>query len=326
MKSKILNILRIKGDYVSGQELCEYFGVTRTAIWKGIRQLREEGYQIDAVKNKGYRLLESPDLITDVELGSRMDTNWAGGKLVYLDEVDSTNNYARKLAEDGVQHGTLVVADYQNGGKGRRGRTWVMPHRKAIAMSLIVRPDIRPEKASMMTLVTGMAVAEAIKKVTGLDTKIKWPNDIVINGKKISGILTEMSAEMDGINYVVIGIGINANFTEFPEELRETATSLQQQLGYPVDRGAIICMTMKIFEIYYERFMETQSMKGLAEEYQQMLANLDRQVRVLEPGNEYSGVARGIDETGQLLVEKENGETVAVYAGEVSVRGIYNYV
>lgn len=326
MKSKILNILRIKGDYVSGQELCEYFGVTRTAIWKGICQLREEGYQIDAVKNKGYRLLESPDLITDVELGSRMDTNWAGGKLVYLDEVDSTNNYARKLAEDGVQHGTLVVADYQNGGKGRRGRTWVMPHRKAIAMSLIVRPDIRPEKASMMTLVTGMAVAEAIKKVTGLDTKIKWPNDIVINGKKISGILTEMSAEMDGINYVVIGIGINANFTEFPEELRETATSLQQQLGYPVDRGAIICMTMKIFEIYYERFMETQSMKGLAEEYQQMLVNLDRQVRVLEPGNEYSGVARGIDETGQLLVEKENGETVAVYAGEVSVRGIYNYV
>lgn len=326
MKSKILNILRIKGDYVSGQELCEYFGVTRTAIWKGIRQLREEGYQIDAVKNKGYRLLESPDLITDVELGSRMDTNWAGGKLVYLDEVDSTNNYARKLAEDGVQHGTLVVADYQNGGKGRRGRAWVMPHGKAIAMSLIVRPDIRPEKASMMTLVTGMAVAEAIKKVTGLDTKIKWPNDIVINGKKISGILTEMSAEMDGINYVVIGIGINANFTEFPEELRETATSLQQQLGYPVDRGAIICMTMKIFEIYYERFMETQSMKGLAEEYQQMLVNLDRQVRVLEPGNEYSGVARGIDETGQLLVEKENGETVAVYAGEVSVRGIYNYV
>lgn len=326
MKSKILNILRIKGDYVSGQELCEYFGVTRTAIWKGIRQLREEGYQIDAVKNKGYRLLESPDLITDVELGSRMDTNWAGGKLVYLNEVDSTNNYARKLAEDGVQHGTLVVADYQNGGKGRRGRTWVMPHRKAIAMSLIVRPDIRPEKASMMTLVTGMAVAEAIKKVTGLDTKIKWPNDIVINGKKISGILTEMSAEMDVINYVVIGIGINANFTEFPEELRETATSLQQQLGYPVDRGAIICMTMKIFEIYYERFMETQSMKGLAEEYQQMLVNLDRQVRVLEPGNEYSGVARGIDETGQLLVEKENGETVAVYAGEVSVRGIYNYV
>lgn len=326
MKSKILNILRIKGDYVSGQELCEYFGVTRTAIWKGIRQLREEGYQIDAVKNKGYRLLESPDLITGVELGSRMDTNWAGGKLVYLDEVDSTNNYARKLAEDGVQHGTLVVADYQNGGKGRRGRTWVMPHGKAIAMSLIVRPDIRPEKASMMTLVTGMAVAEAIKKVTGLDTKIKWPNDIVINGKKISGILTEMSAEMDGINYVVIGIGINANFTEFPEELRETATSLQQQLGYPVDRGAIICMTMKIFEIYYERFMETQSMKGLAEEYQQMLVNLDRQVRVLEPGNEYSGVARGIDETGQLLVEKENGETVAVYAGEVSVRGIYNYV
>lgn len=326
MKSKILNILRTKNDYVSGQELCEYFGVTRTAIWKGIRQLREEGYQIDAVQNKGYRLVESPDLITGVELGSRMETKWAGRKLVYLDEVDSTNNYARKLAEDGAPHGTLVVAEYQNGGKGRRGRTWVMPHGQAIAMSLIARPDIRPEKASMMTLVIGMAAAKAIREVTGLDAKIKWPNDIVVNGKKISGILTEMSAEMDGINYVVIGIGINANFTEFPEELRETATSLQQQLGHSVDRGAVICAIMKEFEAYYENFMETQSMKGLAEEYQQMLVNLNRQVRVLEPGNEYSGIARGIDEAGQLLVEKENGETAAVYAGEVSVRGIYNYV
>lgn len=270
--------------------------------------------------------MESPDLITGVELGSRMQTKWAGGNLVYLEEVDSTNTYARKLAEDGALHGTLVVADYQNGGKGRRGRTWVMPPGKAIAMSLIVHPDIRPEKASMLTLVAGMAAAKAIRANTGLNAAIKWPNDIVIDGKKISGILTEMSAEMDGINYVVIGIGINANFTEFPEELKETATSLQLELGRPAERGALICAIMREFEVYYERFMETQSMEDLAAEYQQMLVNMNRQVRVLEPGNEYSGIARGIDGMGQLLVEKENGETVAVYAGEVSVRGIYNYV
>lgn len=326
MKSKILSVLRARDGYVSGQELCECFGVTRTAIWKGIRQLREEGYQIDALQNKGYRLLASPDAITGVELGSRMETVWAGKNLVYLDEVDSTNNYARKLAEDGAPHGTLVVADYQNGGKGRRGRTWVMPHGKAIAMSLIVHPDIRPEKASMMTLVIGMAAAKAIKNITGLDAGIKWPNDVVIDGRKISGILTEMSAEMDAIHYVVIGIGINANFTELPEEIKETATSLQLQLGHPVDRGAVICGVMKEFEEYYEKFMEKESMELLIEEYHQMLVNLNRQVCVLEPGNEYSGIARGIDKTGQLLVEKERGEIVPVYAGEVSVRGVYNYV
>lgn len=326
MKSKILSVLRARDGYVSGQELCERFGVTRTAIWKGIRQLREEGYQIDAVQNKGYRLLESPDLITGVELGSRMETVWAGQNLVYLEEVDSTNNYARKLAEDGAPHGTLVVTDYQSGGKGRRGRSWVMPHGKAIAMSLIVHPNIRPEKASMLTLVIGMAAAKAIQETTGLKTGIKWPNDVVIEGKKISGILTEMSAEMDGIHYVVIGIGINANFTEFPEELKDTATSLQLQLGHPVDRGTIICAIMKAFEVYYDKFMAKGSMELLTEEYQQMLVNRNRQVRVLEPGNEYSGIARGIDDAGQLLVEKENGEIIPVYAGEVSVRGIYNYV
>lgn len=326
MKSKILSMLRASNAYVSGQELCRQFGVTRAAVWKGISQLREEGYEIDAVPNKGYRLLKAPDLVTGAELGSRMETAWAGRNLVYLEEVDSTNNYAKKLAEEGAPHGTLVVADYQSGGKGRRGRTWVMPHGKSIAMSLIIHPDIRPEKASMMTLVIGMAAAKAVREITGLKAGIKWPNDVVIEGKKISGILTEMSMEMERIHYVVIGIGINANYTEFPEEIRQTATSLQLQLGKPVDRGAVICAVMKAFEAYYEKFMEKESMELLEEEYEQMLVNKDREVRVLEPQHEYNGIARGIDAAGRLLVERENGEITAVYAGEVSVRGIYNYV
>ncbi len=325
MKSEILSALRAGEDYVSGQELCGQLGVTRAAIWKGIRQLREEGYEIEAIQNKGYRLLTAPDTVSGAELKSRMETVWAGQELVYLDTVTSTNDYLKKLAEQGAPHGTLVVADYQSGGKGRRGRTWITPHGTTIAMSILLRPQIRPEKASMLTLVIGMAAAKAVCDVTGLDVKIKWPNDLVLHGKKLSGTLTEMSAEMEGIHYVVIGTGINANITELPEELKEIATSLQLELGYPVDRGAIICTCMRYFEKYYEKFIETQDMSLLGSEYQELLANMNREVRVLDPGGEYTGVARGIDELGQLLVEKEDGTVARVYAGEVSVRGIYQY-
>lgn len=325
MKSKILSALRAQNEYVSGQELCGQFGVTRTAVWKGIQQLREEGYEIEAVHNKGYRLVAAPDTVSGAELKSRMETRWAGRELVYLDTVDSTNDYVKKLAEQGAPHGTLAVADYQSGGKGRRGKIWITPHGTTIAMSILIRPQIRPEKASMLTLVIGMAAAMAVRDITSLDVKIKWPNDLVIHGKKLSGTLTEMSAEMEGIHYVVIGTGINANITEFPEELQEIASSLQIELGHPVDRGAIICASMKYFEEYYEKFIETEDMSLLKDGYQKLLANMEQQVRVLDPGNEYTGIARGIDDLGQLLVEREDGTVTRVYAGEVSVRGIYQY-
>ena len=326
MKSKILSALRQSEGYISGQELCERFGVSRTAVWKGINQLKNEGYQIAAVQNKGYRLCGYPDSISRTELESRMYTKWAGKNLICLDSVDSTNDYIKKLAEEGAPHGTLAVADYQSGGKGRRGRSWVTPHGTAIAMSILVRPTLAPEKASMMTLVAGMAVAKSVREVTGLDVKIKWPNDVVINGKKISGTLTEMSMELGAIHYIVIGTGINANVTEFPDEIRDVATSLILEKGKKVDRAAIICAHMEAFEDFYDRFMKYGDMTLLREDYQELLANQNQQVRVLEPGNEYTGTARGIDELGQLLVEKEDGSLVKVYAGEVSVRGIYNYV
>lgn len=326
MKSEILSALRDTEGYISGQELCERFGVSRTAVWKGINQLKNEGYQIEAVQNKGYRLCGYPDSISKIELESRMHTKWAGRNLFCLDTVDSTNDYIKKLAEDGAPHGTLAVADYQSGGKGRRGRSWVTPHGTAIAMSILVRPTLAPEKASMMTLVAGMAVARSVKEVTGLDVKIKWPNDVVIDGKKISGTLTEMSMELGAIHYIVIGTGINANVTEFPDEIKDTATSLILEKGEKVDRAAIICAHMEAFEDFYDRFMEYGDMTLLREDYQELLVNQDKVVRVLEPGHEYTGIARGIDEMGQLLVEKDDGSIVKVYAGEVSVRGVYNYV
>ena len=326
MKSEILSALRQSEGYISGQELCERFGVSRTAVWKGINQLKNEGYQIEAVQNKGYRLCGYPDSISKTELESRMHTRWVGKNLICLDSVDSTNDYIKKMAEEGAPHGTLAVADYQSGGKGRRGRAWVPPHGSAIAMSILVRPQLAPEKASMMTLVAGMAVAKSVKEVTGLDVKIKWPNDVVIRGKKISGTLTEMSMELGAIHYIVIGTGINANVTEFPEEIQDIATSLILEKGEKVDRAAIICAHMEAFEDFYDRFMEYGDMTLLRGDYQELLVNQNQQVRVLEPGNEYTGIARGIDELGQLLVEKEDGSMVKVYAGEVSVRGIYNYV
>ncbi|MDO4523467.1 MAG: biotin--[acetyl-CoA-carboxylase] ligase [Eubacteriales bacterium] len=326
MKSEILNVLRASDGYVSGQELCDRFGVSRTAIWKGIHQLKEEGYEIEAVPRKGYRLCGCPDHITQVELESRMQTGWAAKKLYYLDTVDSTNDYAKRLAEEGAQHGTVVVADEQTKGKGRRGRVWETPAGTNIAMSMVVRPQqLAPEKASMMTLLAGMAVACAVRETTGLEVGIKWPNDTVIHGKKISGTLTEMSMELGAIHYLVIGTGINANMDEVPEYLRETATTLKRELGRPVNRAQLICAYMKSFEEYYDKFMEHQDLSLLIEEYHSMLVNKDREVRVLEPGHEYNGIARGINAQGCLLVEKKDGSIAEVYAGEVSVRGIYGY-
>lgn len=325
MKSKILSALRGQDGYVSGQELCERFGVTRAAIWKGIRQLKEEGYEIEAVQNRGYRLLTYPDTVSGAELKSRMKTKWAGRELVYLRTVDSTNTYAKKMAEDGAPHGTLVVADHQSSGKGRRGRGWVTAAGTTIAVSIVVRPQIRPEKASMLTLAAGLAAARGIEKTVGLPVQVKWPNDLVLNGKKLSGTLTEMSTELDGIHYVVIGTGINANITEFPKGLKEIATSLQIELGHPVDRGALICAYMEELEAYYDRFMQREDLSLLKEEYEARLANRNREVRVLEPDGAYTGIARGIDALGRLLVEREDGAVEKVYAGEVSVRGIYQY-
>lgn len=326
MKSEILHILRNQEGYVSGQELCERFGVSRTAVWKAVNQLKGEGYEIEAVTNKGYRIVGYPDVISAEEVKSLISTRWAGREVAFYSVIDSTNNKAKRLAEEGAVHGTLVIADEQTGGRGRRGRVWKMPPHSSIAMTLIVRPELPPQKASMLTLVMGLAAASACRELLGLPAGIKWPNDVVIGGKKISGILTEMSADMDDIHYVVIGIGINVNIEEFPEEIRETATSLSQQAGHEINRAEVICLCMKYFEQYYENFMETGDLSGLKDRYHEILLNLNTEVRVLEPGNEHCGISRGINDRGELLVEKEDGTVEAVYAGEVSVRGVYGYV
>lgn len=326
MKAEILKMLRESGGYLSGQQICDRFQVSRTAVWKVINQLKEEGYQIEAVRNKGYRIVECPDAVNKEAVKSYLKTAWAGRKLYHYEETDSTNTQAKRLGEEGAPHGTLVVAGRQSAGKGRRGKMWMSPPGSSIYMSILLRPQLSPDKAPMLTLVMAYAAALAIQDQENIRVKIKWPNDLVLNKKKICGILTEMSAEVDYINYVVIGIGINANTEFFPDELSGQATSLRLESGEPVCRARLIAGVMERLEQCYEAFLKAGDLSPFAEGYNEILVNCGREVRILEPGRERNGISAGIDNSGRLLVEYGDGTTEAVFAGEVSVRGIYNYV
>ncbi len=326
MKMELLRILRKTDGYVSGQQLCEHFRVSRTTVWKVIRQLREEGYEIEAVKNRGYHIRKIPDVLSAEEVESRLHSPHLGHPCIYLDSVDSTNNYAKKLGEDGAKDGTLVIAEEQTGGKGRRGKTWSSSREEQIAMTVLLRPRILPGHASRLTLLMAMAVARSIQKVAGLACGIKWPNDVVIGGKKVCGILTEMNTEIDYINYVVIGAGINVNQKSFPGELQNTACSLYQMSGRKTSRAELIVTVMEELEEIYRTFLKTEDLSALCQEYNELCINQGRQVQVLEAGREYTGTADGINDKGELVVRKDDGTVEYIYAGEVSVRGIYGYV
>ena len=326
MKEEILRLLRSADGYISGQELCNRFGVSRTAVWKAINQLKEAGYEIEAQQNKGYRLMAAPDLMTEAEIKSLMHTEWVAKEVLYFDTIDSTNTKAQELAEKGYPSGTLVVADKQESGKGRRGRSWVSPSGTGIFMTLMIKPDINPNNASMLTLVAALAVAKTITSVTGEEALIKWPNDIVVNGKKVCGILTEMNAQFDYINHIVVGIGINVHNESFPEEISQMASSLMIEAGGKrFHRAQIIAETMSYFEQYYDTFLKTQDLSALVREYDELLVNRNKAVRVLDPKEPFDGKAMGITPKGELIVDTWESRKL-VSSGEVSVRGIYGYV
>ncbi len=326
MKTEILRLLKETGGYISGQQLCDRFSVSRTAVWKAVDQLKKEGYEIEAVRNRGYRLAGSPDIISRAEIQSIVKTKWAGRQVIYYDETDSTNIQARLAGEKQAEHGTLVVADRQTAGKGRRGRSWDSPKGMCIYMTLLQRPFIAPAKAPMLTLVMALSAAEALIEQTGLPVQIKWPNDLVLNKKKICGILTEMSTEIQDINYVVTGVGINVNQEEFPEKIKKSATSLFLESGRHFKRSGLIASVMERYEKNYEIFMKTENLSELQNRYNKLLVNINRDVCVLEPQGEYSAHSSGINEQGELIVVTSEGEEKHIFAGEVSVRGIYGYV
>ncbi|MBS7007088.1 biotin--[acetyl-CoA-carboxylase] ligase [Anaerostipes sp.] len=325
MKEKILRELKQQDGYLSGQELCQKFGVSRTAVWKHIKALREEGYVIDSVSNKGYKLVQCPDVLCAEDIQSSLSTCWLGRTVKVMRTVDSTNLEARRLAEQGAAHGTLVTAEEQTSGRGRRGRSWISVPGQGVWMSFVLRPDIELENSSMLTLVAALAVEKGIKDAAGIDGSIKWPNDVLINGEKVCGILTELSAQMDELNYIVVGIGINANIDHFPEEVRDKATSLLAEAGEPVDRTRLLCQVLKHFEQDYEIFRKTEDFSALMDEYNSFLAHYGQEIKVVRGKDEYICRSGGINRRGELTVEDSLGRTQEIFSGEVSIRGIHGY-
>ena len=326
MKERLLNLLQETDDYISGQRLCEMLGVSRTAVWKYIRQLQEEGYVIDAVKNKGYCLRESGDILSLHELNRHMKTKWLGQTLRFYETIDSTNLEAKRLADSGLPDGTVLVADCQESGRGRLGRVWTSPAGCGLWMSVILKPSFAVSQASMVTLVTAMAVMDAIKEVSGIQAQIKWPNDLVVQGKKVCGILTEMSMEEGRISFIVCGIGINVNNTCFPDELSEKAVSLAMMTGEEINRARLAGAVCRCFEQYYADFLACGNLAKIKAAYNEHLVNRDQQVVISDGMRSFACFSEGIDETGVLWVRKEDGTREGISSGEVSVRGIYGYV
>lgn len=275
-------------------------------------------------EKESYEEIVTDGIYNETTIADQIHTKWAGKTVHFARETDSTNLWIKRLAKEGAPEGTLALAEFQSAGRGRLGRSWEVPEGTSVMMSILLRPKFEPQYAPTLTLVMGMAVAKAVKNL-GFDVSIKWPNDVVVSHKKICGILTEMGVRDGKIDYAVIGVGINVNIKEFPEEMADKATSLYLESGKEFDRSQIPGLVMEAFEEYYEKFAATCDLSGLKEEYESILANYNQPVRVLakEP---YEGVARGITDGGELLVEKTDGTIVAVSAGEVSVRGLYSYV
>lgn len=318
MKSKILDILQNADDYISGERISQEMGISRAAVWKHIKSLKESGYEIRSVTNKGYRLISSPDILTEHTIKNGLDTEFIGQSIFAYHETDSTNNRAKENFS--APDGSLFIAEIQNHGKGRLGRGWEAPAGVGIWMSLLLKPELSPADVSQITLIAGLAVCRAL----GAGAKIKWPNDIVIGSKKVCGILTEMSAEINRVNYIVCGIGINVNIESFDGELAKKATSLLIETGKKHSRAEIVKRVLAEFELIYMDFLKN-GLKNILPEYKALCVTLDRDVQVLYKHETTTARAVDIDKNGSLVVEKD-GEKITVSSGEVSVRGIYGYV
>ena len=319
---RILELLRRQEGFLSGEDIGRELSITRAAVWKGIKKLREEGYEIEAVTNRGYRLTNPETMYNKRELEQGLKTKTMGQSIYFYEETDTTNNRARELALEGAPEGTLVVAEKQTAGRGRRGKVWESPLGTGIWMSLVLRPQIMPAEASVLTLLCGLATAEAIEVETGLSAGIKWPNDILINGKKAVGILTEMDCEMSQVHFVIPGIGINVNTTSFPPEIADIATSLYLECGKTVSRRRLVHKVLERLEEHYETFLRTGSVTAMLEDYRKHCITLGKEVHVLgrEP---FFAEALDITPEGELLVRRaDNGKEEVVFSGEVSIRGV----
>lgn len=322
MQKKILDILLNADDFISGQEISEKLGVSRQAVWKSINALKEKGYEIQSVTNRGYRLVSSPDYLNESSLKSLLHNKIIGKNLIVLDSVNSTNDYLKKLGNEGCENGTVVAAREQTKGKGRLGRTWQSKKDDGIAFSVLLRPNVAPSEVSAITPLAGLAVCKAIREYTKLDCIIKWPNDIIVGRKKLVGILTEMSAEFDAVEYVITGIGINVDHTSFPEEIAFKATSLLLETGRHIDKNEFLACVLEHLENEFVKNNLELTPTALSE-YTDLCATVGRSVTFQRGTRRISGMAVGVSEHGELKVMMSDGTICLVNSGEVTVQGIY---
>lgn len=323
MKQKILELLSASEIFISGEKLAELCGISRTAVWKHINSLKEEGYNIETQPRTGYKLISRPDALVKTEILDGLQTKVFGKEFLYtFFEIDSTNLKAKQLANEGKPEGTVVVAESQTKGKGRLGRKWVSPSGKGVWVSFILRPPILPVKATQLTFVIAVAMVHSLKNIGISDVQIKWPNDILIHRRKVAGILTELSAEIDCVNYVIVGIGINVNQDtfEFPEEFKDKATSLKEACGHKVSRIKVLQSVLKEVEHFYYLYLEN-GFGEIINLWRENSVTLGKEVEVISGTEKITGLAIDIDEEGCLLVKDREGKVNKIVAGDVSLRG-----
>ncbi|OFI01495.1 bifunctional ligase/repressor BirA [Clostridium acetireducens DSM 10703] len=328
MKNKIIKLLKEnKNNFISGQDISNKLGVSRTAIWKGINQLKEEGYEIESVSRKGYKLIQIPDILNYEEIKEYLNTKYIGRNINYFETIDSTNIKAKELALQGEKEGTVIISEEQTLGKGRLGRGWASPKYKGIWMSLILKPNIDIMKAPKITQIGAAAIVKALREMN-IKSFVKWPNDIVLNNKKICGILTEMSGELNRISYVIMGIGINVNINkeDFSEEIRAVATSLKEEVGHKISRKELVGKVLNNFEYLYYKFVNEENFKETIDICKSHSALIGKQIKVIN--NKSTKIAKAVDlnDEGELVVQYENGDMEYLVSGEVSTRGLYGYV
>ncbi|WP_168119123.1 biotin--[acetyl-CoA-carboxylase] ligase [Paenibacillus sp. HB172176] len=317
----LMELFRESGnDYLSGALISQKLGISRTAVWKQIRKLETAGYEFEASTKLGYRLLFEPDKLYKARIRDCIasSTDRFGQELLYEEEVPSTQNIARAMAEEGAPEGVLVVADQQTNGRGRMGRAWTSPNGKGIYMSLILKPFVPIHCAPQLTLLTAVALCRSLRRITKLELGIKWPNDLLCSGKKISGILLESAAEDDRLKYVIAGIGISVNMTEkdFPEETLAVATSLRMAAGASFDRALIIADFLSEWEQLYDLFQE-DGFRSIASLWESLSVTIGKRVSLRTPQGVIIGTPEGLDESGALRIRRDNGETASIFSAEM---------
>lgn len=310
----ILQLLRVSSGFLSGEEISRRLGITRAAIWKNIEVLRKSGYKVEAIPHVGYRLLEVPDKFLPWEVQEGLKTEIFGKKIICEEKVSSTMDIAVKLASDNAAEGTVVFAEHQTKGRGRMGKHWVSPAGGGIYMSLILRPRLAPRDAAKLTLLSSVAVCEAVKEVAGVDARIKWPNDILIGEKKLAGILTEMNAELDSIRFMIVGLGINVNTVR--SRLPPEAVSLKTASGKAIDRLECARRILESMESWYQT-MQEQGFASMLARWRELSCTLKKQIMFTEFNGQRTGTAMDIDEDGALLIRLSNGEMIKRNAGEI---------